>query len=39
MEVRTGLPQKLQNLIRDFSRAFLANFPGLFKVFFTELKI
>ena len=39
MEVRTGLLQKLQNQIRHFSRTSLANFPGLFKVFFTGLKI
>ena len=35
----TGLPQKLQNQIPGPSRTFLGHFPGLFKIFFSGLKI
>ena len=33
------VPPKLQNQILGLSRSFLGHFPGLFKVFFTGLKI
>ena len=39
IEQYTWLPQKTLNQISRLCKSFLGHFPGLFKVFFTGLKI